>query len=85
MVMAPLAIPNGLRRKSDRVDIHTALTAAEIETSLQHLPLEVVAIPAGGRPGPVAAPHRSGMESSDRHGPIALRLWTEMSGGPELP
>jgi hypothetical protein len=45
----------------------------------------VVVITAGGRPGPVAARHRREVPSTDRHGPIALRLWTEMSGGPELP
>jgi hypothetical protein len=85
MVMAPLAFPNGLRRKSYRVDIQRASTVAEIETSIRHLPFEVVAMPARRRPEPEADPQRSATESSDRRGPIALRLWTEMSGGPELP
>lgn len=83
--MAPLAIPNGLSRKSDRVDIQTALTVAKTETSLQLLPEEVVATPAGGRPGPVPALHGRVPASSDRRGPIALRLWTEVSGDPPLP
>jgi hypothetical protein len=78
-------IPGGLRRKSHRVDIKTALTVAETETSPQSLPLEVVAVTAGSRPGPLAVPHRGAPASSDRRVPIALRLWTEMSGGPELP
>jgi hypothetical protein len=67
------------------VDIPTTLTIPVTDTSRQSLPLEVVAITAGDRPGPVAAPHRPAPANRDRHGPIALRLWTETTGGPELP